>query len=326
MIGHTSIDAAAIVTVIIPTYNRASTIGRAIASVENQKNISAHVIVVDDGSTDDTVQIIRSASKKSKILLIKQANRGACTARNTGIDRVITEYVAFLDSDDEMLPDHLCRSVINIQDSKKMISYSKVIGARASDKYVIRPSRAIHEKEKMADYLVRHKGFVQTSTLVMRTEIAKKVRYREDVTFGDDTDFAIRLSLLGCQFKMLSEPSVIWHDEIREDRLSERKRTEFSIKWLCDLKYNIPARAYYGYLGWHVAKDRFSSRPIWALAQYSKAVAIGAYPIRLALIVLAQIIVAPTTYRKLADFFSERDKFLNQPQGVERGGPPRKVK
>lgn len=312
MSGHTLIDAEPIVTVIIPTYNRASTIGRAIASVENQKNISAQMIIVDDGSTDDTVKIIKSDFKKSKILLIEQENRGACSARNNGIDRVRTEYVAFLDSDDEMLPDHLYRSILNIQDSNKKISYSKVMGVRGSDKYVIRPSRAIHEKEEMANYLVRHKGFVQTSTLVMRTDIAKKVRYREDVTFGDDTDFAIRLSLSGCQFEMLSEPSVVWHDEIREDRLSERKRTEFSVGWLCDLKNSIPAKAYYGYMGWHVAKDRFPSRPIWAIAQYSKAVAIGAYPMKLAVIVLAQIIVAPRMYRRLADFLSERDEFFNR--------------
>jgi len=93
------------VSIILPTFNRADTIARAIRSVQAQTYRDWELIVVDDGSTDDTAAII--AGMEPRMAVIRQANRGFTEARNAGIRAGLGEYFAFLDSDDEFLPHHL---------------------------------------------------------------------------------------------------------------------------------------------------------------------------------------------------------------------------
>jgi glycosyltransferase involved in cell wall biosynthesis len=93
------------VSVIVPTYNRADTIKRAIASVQAQTFQDWELIVVDDGSTDGTASVI--AGLDPRMVVIRQENQGISGARNTGLARSTGRYIAFLDSDDEWLPHHL---------------------------------------------------------------------------------------------------------------------------------------------------------------------------------------------------------------------------
>jgi glycosyltransferase involved in cell wall biosynthesis len=95
------------VTVIIPTFNRAAIVGRAIRSVLAQTFEDWELIVVDDGSTDGTEQGVRSFSDHRIKYIRHERNRGGAAARNTGIRCARGEYVAFLDSDDEWLPGKL---------------------------------------------------------------------------------------------------------------------------------------------------------------------------------------------------------------------------
>lgn len=97
------------VTVVIPTFNRAGTLGRAIRSVQAQTCRDWETIVVDDGSTDGTEQVIRGLADGRVRCVHHGRNRGGGAARNTGIGYARGEYVAFLDSDDEWLPEMLER-------------------------------------------------------------------------------------------------------------------------------------------------------------------------------------------------------------------------
>ncbi len=96
-------------SVIIATHNRADTIRRAIKSVQAQTLQDWELIVVDDGSTDDTVSLIDGLD--SRMIIIRQENRGFVEARNAGLRASVGKYVAFLDDDDEWLPYHLELSV-----------------------------------------------------------------------------------------------------------------------------------------------------------------------------------------------------------------------
>ena len=98
------------VTVGIPTYNRSDLLARAIGSVFAQQVTPDVVIIVDDGSTDDTSAVV-AASDNGPVPLryLHQDNAGGAAARNLGVEAATTEWVAFLDSDDEWESDHLAR-------------------------------------------------------------------------------------------------------------------------------------------------------------------------------------------------------------------------
>lgn len=91
-------------SIVIPTYNRADLIGRALKSVLNQTFDSFEIIVVDDGSNDNTSQMMVSYNDTRLHFLQHPYNRGVCPARNTGVDHARGEWVVFLDSDDELVP------------------------------------------------------------------------------------------------------------------------------------------------------------------------------------------------------------------------------
>ncbi len=107
------------ISVIIPTYNRRQLIGRAIESVLAQTYQPAEIIVVDDGSTDGTSEWINDNFPKLRAIQLcggfepsqRQSNQGVSAARNTGINMAAFDWIAFLDSDDEWLPDKLEKQV-----------------------------------------------------------------------------------------------------------------------------------------------------------------------------------------------------------------------
>lgn len=94
------------ISIILPTYNRADTIIRAIRSAQAQTFSDWELIVIDDGSTDTTAEVLASVAE-ARMVVIRQPNGGMTLARNAGIKVARGEYLAFLDSDDEFLPFHL---------------------------------------------------------------------------------------------------------------------------------------------------------------------------------------------------------------------------
>lgn len=99
------------VSVIIPTYNRADKLPRSIESVLDQTLEDFELLVVDDGSTDDTAAVVTGYDDPRVKYVPHEVNRGASAARNTGIDNAEGDYVALLDSDDEFAPEKLERQV-----------------------------------------------------------------------------------------------------------------------------------------------------------------------------------------------------------------------
>lgn len=97
------------VSVIIPTFNRAHTLARAIDSVLGQSHENFELIIVDDGSTDNTVELLKSYGEKLKYFTTE--NKGVSAARNFGVKNSDGRWLAFLDSDDEWLPEKLAKQL-----------------------------------------------------------------------------------------------------------------------------------------------------------------------------------------------------------------------
>lgn len=94
------------ISVVIPLFNKGPYIARTLDSVLKQTFQDFKVIVVDDGSTDDGAEIVRGFDDP-RIQLIQQPNQGESVARNRGVDESLSDFVAFLDADDEWMPKHL---------------------------------------------------------------------------------------------------------------------------------------------------------------------------------------------------------------------------
>jgi glycosyltransferase involved in cell wall biosynthesis len=114
------------ISAIIPTFNREKTIVRAIDSVLVQSYAPAEIIVVDDGSSDSTIEIIREYGEK--VRYIYQNNAGIASARNRGVREAKCEWIAFLDSDDYWMPDHLKRitDAMSQTDGKAALYFSNI--------------------------------------------------------------------------------------------------------------------------------------------------------------------------------------------------------
>lgn len=287
-------------SVVIPVYNRGNIVGSAVQSVLDQTFADFEIILVDDGSTDNSVSVAR-AIKDERLRVLCQPNAGGSAARNRGIDEATGKYIAFLDSDDNFLPRHLESMKAVVEMGANIVAYSPIIVDRGGGNTFVKPPRAIRSNESMADYVMRDRGFVQTSGLVVPAELAKRVRYRLGLPFGQDTDFAIRLDLAGAEFKMAPAPTVVWNDVYDPNRVSSARKGDRVIGWLEDMKPVISKRAYIGYRGWHVAKGLAPKDPVRAALYYIHALVMGCYRPKLAAAILLQIILPTAVYRKIAD-------------------------
>ena len=287
-------------SVVIPVYNRAALLGQALRSVLAQSERDFEIVVVDDGSADNPSRTVEELADP-RIVFVRQENRGGGAARNTGIDKARGRFVAFLDSDDVFLPHHLAAMRRLVENAPGTAGYARIVVDRGEGRTFLKPPRAIRAGEDMATYLLCDRGFIPTSTMVVERKIAEAVRFHENLAAAEDTDFAIRLSLAGQRFLMAEEPGVHWNDSGDPNRLSAGRKSATMRQWIEDLRPRIPAKAYYGCLGWAYAKHVAMSDPLAALKLYLAALVRGCYRPSLAGIVFLQIFLSDRVYRKLAD-------------------------
>jgi len=287
-------------SVVIPVYNRAEELRRAIQSVLEQSDQDFEIIVVDDGSADRPEQVVADISDQ-RVQIHRQDNQGGAFARNAGIDLSRGRFIAFLDSDDCFLPDHLAAMRKLLEGTRDTVGYARVVVERGEGRAFLKPPRAIADGEHMATYLLAERGFVPTVTTVVSAEWARRVRYDENLSYAQDTDFCIRLFLAGCRFVMAEEPGAVWNDSANVKRVSAGRKGARMIAWLEALRARIPPRAYYGARGWMIAKGVVRNSVSEAIGLYAGATLRGCYSPRLALVVFLQIFFPDTVYRALAD-------------------------
>ena len=219
------------VSVIIPTYNRAAFIVEAIDSVLQQHFSRLEILVVDDGSTDRTVQVIKRLMHRHPeiVLLENKRRKGPSGARNTGILAARGEFVAFLDSDDIWLPRHLEKGVLFLESHREAtvlfgnFRVEDAIGCDARHDFFDR-KRVLHQIKKDivdADFAILRgnvfealiqENFFHVGTAIIRSDVARSVLFDEDIRLSEDRDLAIRLSkkigaVFGCRF----DPTFIQH-------------------------------------------------------------------------------------------------------------------
>ena len=291
-------------SVVIPTYNRGHVLSRAINSVIEQSFTNFELLIIDDGSIDNTKEIV-SEINDSRIVYFRQDNKGAPNARNTGIEIAKGFYIAFLDSDDCFYPYHLENALPVLASNSNVCTYTKVLVDRGNNITFLKPPRAYDSNEDISEYYLCDRGFVPTSTLIVPSGLAIKVKYDEESRSGNDMDFSIRLIHAGGKLVMLEKPGAICYDRKVEDRLSSLNNIKERLAWLERNREVITDKAYYGEQGWRIAKQYSQNGNIWlAIKLYFKALSKRCYKPKLAIVIILQIIMSPQTYRKFADYLA----------------------
>jgi glycosyltransferase involved in cell wall biosynthesis len=291
-------------SVVIPTYNRSEIILPTLKSVQNQTYSNFECIVVDDGSDDgEKLRTVVQSLHDSRFSYVRQENGGACRARNHGIDLASGRYIALLDSDDIFLPNKLERVAQALNQGRDIdLVYSQMLVERGLEKKWIRPSRGLLPAERVDEYLLCTPGTIRTSTVVVSTTLAKKIRFDESLPSLQDTDFAIRAAYEGAAVEFIEEPLVVFNDKVSGDRVSRNAKYKPLLAWLKRMRgKELSERAYWAGRGWQCARiASYSNRPYGILLYLQSAVR-GVFPFPHALIVAAQIAIPHSAYQKFAN-------------------------
>ena len=182
-----------VVSVIIPTYNRALWLRECLEAVFAQHFQNFEVIVVDDGSRDETRSVL--AGYLDKLILISQENRGVSAARNRGIAMAGGEYIAFCDSDDLWLPDKLSTQISFFQNyPQKIACYTDEIWVRNG----VRVNPCKHHRKSSGWIFDRalELCIVSPSSVVMHRKFFEKVgNFDESLPACEDYDLWLRASV-----------------------------------------------------------------------------------------------------------------------------------
>lgn len=218
-----------LVSVIIPTFNRASVVCTAIESALKQTYQNIEVIVVDDGSTDDTPH--KLAVYGDKIRILHQDNAGPSVARNHGVEVSHGEILCFLDSDDLWLPTKIEQQVYvleNIENSVPCCLCNAIIRGNPANKrtsFAIAPLQAIYDKGmwlNVTNVLSTRCVFFTQAVAIRRSSFNKIGGFDESLWVMEDHDLALRLSLEG-PWAYIKEPLVIYNKGAF-DSLSDQAR------------------------------------------------------------------------------------------------------
>ena len=196
------------VSVVIPAYNRARYLPAAIGSVLGQSFADFELIVVDDGSTDDTAEVVRGIADPRLRLVTNPVSLGIAGARNRGLDHARGEYVAALDSDDAAYPQRLARQVAFLDarpDLALVGSWSSWMDERG--RTLGRVKRRPVDADDAAALLIFNSCLTQSSVMI-RTAVLREYRYNEAFTMSSDFELWARLAAGGRRMASLPEALV----------------------------------------------------------------------------------------------------------------------
>lgn len=197
-----------LVSIVIPSYQSAQFVTKAIDSCLSQTYQNIEIIVIDDGSTDDTKEILSSYIKSQEICYTFQENKGLSGARNTGLKIARGEYIQFLDADDTITPNKVKLQIEYLQKNKLYIGVY-------SDYVVQKKNQLIHYKKNypvgnLFNY-VAYSNFIMPihTVLLMKQNIPF---FDESLTQGEDRDFWLNIfTNKSNQFGFIDQPLAIYY-------------------------------------------------------------------------------------------------------------------
>ncbi|WP_343338768.1 Undecaprenyl-phosphate 4-deoxy-4-formamido-L-arabinose transferase [Terrisporobacter petrolearius] len=229
-----------LVTVFMPVYNTEKYLRQSIESILNQTYKNFELLIIDDGSTDSSVDIIKSYNDDRIILVKNEKNKGLPYTRNKGLDLAKGEYIALMDSDDISKNNRLAIQVKFLEKHKEI----QVVGSRQEtliEGKIYKPSNARKEYIDVNKKLMFY-SCVPNPTIMFRKDFfyKNKIRYRKECFVAQDYAFFVDCVAKGGNIAILSEPVLIYrsgHDNITKlsvkYKQNERKKVMDNIRIRC---------------------------------------------------------------------------------------------
>ena len=262
------------ISVVIPTCNRPALVERAVNSVLQQTLRTLEIIVVIDGESPETIARLNGINDQRLRSVILRERSGAAMARNVGVSHARADWVAFLDDDDEMLPERLARQLVAAQASSArypvVVCRYFVQSHRGSYIY---PDLLPEPNEDVSEYLFDRKGLmgaiggVGTSTMFARRELLDRFPF-PDLPRHEDWAWVLECSKhAGWELRVISEPLTIVHVEPNVSSITRpagRKDWSVSLRWAQSYRRSITPRAYASLLSIPIARMAREDGAWWA--------------------------------------------------------------
>ena len=225
-------------SIVIPCFNCADTIIRCLESIENCGfNQQSEIIIVDDGSTDDTPQVVRSYGSSLSIILIRRENSGVSNARNTGIAYARNPWIVFVDADDILIEGYKEALTDNIGEGVSVVCFdaSYISSIRCS----IHSSNPAWLRFMAPRQRISYINFVTTSGTCVCKRLLGQERFRKNLVVAQDWDFWIRLGMRG---DIVYVPKLVVGYMTSTTGLSNRRWRQLKEEIAILLRYAYPKR------------------------------------------------------------------------------------
>lgn len=255
-----------LVSVVIPSYNRAALLPRAITSVLSQTLRDLECIVVDDGSTDHTAQVVAGFSDPRLRVVRLPGNSGCSRATNTGIRAARGKLIAFLDSDDEWLPGKLERQVARLRecgDPKATVAYCRCMVRDALTARMWRRPHLVYEGDVFQHLLEGWHPTTSSLFLIERRSLLEVGGFSENLPCAQDYDLWLRLAEASHRFVAIDDVLVIKH-EYGDDQVSDDPTAPVRAGEILDRRWGPPIRRHLGRVGY-----RRWRRRRWGVVQWA---------------------------------------------------------
>ena len=208
------------VTVVIPVYNREKYLGDAIDSILSQTFTDFELLVIDDGSTDRTKEVMQSYHDPRMRLVCNETNEGIPRTRNKGIQLARGEYLAFLDSDDWAYPERLVKQVAFLDSHSDYVAVGAWIEWMDEEgRYLRRGKRKPVLPDDIAAQRLFQQG-IENSTSMARTVVLWEYGHREEYDVGEDFDLWARIA---AKHKLATLPEVLLCRRIHAGQITQEK-------------------------------------------------------------------------------------------------------
>lgn len=227
------------VSVVVPLYNHARYIEMAIASIFEQGGMVQEIIVIDDGSSDESAVVMqRLARKDERIAFLTQANQGAHATINTALARCSGEFVTILNSDDAYLPGRLAALVAALDTAPEAafaasaLAFMDDTGAATENAWYAEVLAEYRAAPDMGVALINGNFLMTTSNFLFRRSLLEEVGFFAALRYTHDLDFALRVLAMGKQILLLDQPLMRYRihatNTISEDHRAVRREWAIS--------------------------------------------------------------------------------------------------